>query len=267
MRKDRLVVTLIAIMAAAAGAYFIWSQNMTPSVQPAATSLSYEMTPAGDRMHVEEGDYYTISATYPGSTPLAATADSAADAHAVAYMESYVVSEIQSFLTNNNFNNLTDEDKSLMGFMDGRKYTLTIAYDKHEGDTTVSYVFKLFSDTGGAHPNTYYQTFTFAKADGRSLILSDLFNPDTPYLSQIASLSENQVKAHLQDVLHVSDASSAIFAEGFAPTEVNYANFYIDSDNLAIIFPPYQVAAYVAGEQEAQLPLSQLKGLQAGFKP
>ncbi len=41
----------------------------------------------------------------------------------------------------------------------------------------------------------------------------------------------------------------------------NFQDWYIDGTSLVIIFPPYQVAAYAAGEQTVTIPFSQLTAL------
>ena len=48
---------------------------------------------------------------------------------------------------------------------------------------------------------------------------------------------------------------------GAGPSWSNFQDFLLLPDTLVIRFPPYQVAAYAAGDQKVEIPLSKLSGL------
>jgi hypothetical protein len=259
----------IAILAAAALGFLGWKSYAPPAPSgtattstPASVSLQYTKTAEGDRKHTESTEFYDIEATYPDTVGIASSAGSVSDAAALRTVETFISSQIADFKSNQNFDNLTAEDKKVLGFDNGVKYSLGITYEKKESPKTVSLVFTIHVDTGGAHPNTFYQTFTWLKT-GKQLSLADIFTPGKPYLSEVSAAAKVLVTKDLEGRGATADA---IFEDGFAPTEDNFSTFYLEGKNLVIIFPPYQVAAYAAGTQTAAIPLSSLKNVRAEFR-
>ena len=51
-----------------------------------------------------------------------------------------------------------------MGLSNTRKEALTMLYEERSGPKTITYVFTLHMDTLGAHPNTFYRSFTFDRS-------------------------------------------------------------------------------------------------------
>jgi hypothetical protein len=66
------------------------------------------------------------------------------------------------------------------------------------------------------------------------------------------------VTAQYKQRAEVATTTGLLFEEGFAPTEENFQNWYLDGDTLVIQIPPYQVAAYVAGSFEVRIPLAEI---------
>ena len=48
---------------------------------------------------------------------------------------------------------------------------------------------------------------------------------------------------------------------GTEPSPETLQFFYLDNENLLILIPPYQAAAYAAGSFEAKIPLDSLKDI------
>ena len=104
---------------------------------------------------------------------------------------------------------------------------------------------------GAAHPYLYSLTVNYNLAQGRQLILSDLFLPNSNYLEVIS----NYCIAELSK----QPGFEGPFREGAAPTPENYRNWNITTDGLMITFDTYQVAPGASGPQTVTVPYSELQ--------
>lgn len=223
----------------------------TPTTNPQKTSLD------------EHGKYYDIIATYPSSTGLSPQAN----AQALEVMKQFEVNAITAFKEQGNFNNLSAQDIKAFGFDQGRKESLNITYQSKQGQHTVSYVFVMSQDTLGAHPNTYYRTFSWNTSTGDSLQLSDIFS-SSDYLSILSNASRQVLPSIIakRAGMKVNDVDIGYINRGTTADADNFTNWYIEAGNLVLIFPAYQVGPYVLGPQEVPLPLATLSGVKASYK-
>jgi hypothetical protein len=137
-------------------------------------------------------------------------------------------------------------------------YFLGIEYDIFQYEPDVKSILFTISDyTGGAHPNLYYQTFTFNLETNTVLDLEDLLLPGG--LNTISTI----VIADLTTQMG-SGADVAWINGGAGPTWENYASFVLDADSFTFYFPPYQVAPYAAGPFNVDVPLSTIR---SAFRP
>lgn len=158
---------------------------------------------------------------------------------------------------------LHDAQRSFLGpiseygfFYSPGPLTLDISYETASFSETVrSLKFTIYDYTGGAHGNTFFQTFVFDTANARELTLQDVFAAGDP-LAEVAGFARDQLSATLGDMTDAEWLES-----GTAPTPENYANWILTSDSLVFFFPPYQVAAYAAGPQTVTIPLSAINDL------
>lgn len=132
-------------------------------------------------------------------------------------------------------------------------------------------------DTGGAHPIPVEAAFVFDRKAGRIIALDDLFtNPDTARRTLANFARDTLLKQLLADAPSSADGSSPdairewkantvqMLDEGTKPTSVNYSTFVVragdseaaPSPGITLIFPPYQVAAYVYGTRTVDVPAS-----------
>jgi hypothetical protein len=103
---------------------------------------------------------------------------------------------------------------------------------------------------GAAHPSTFSVSFNYDLSQKKMLTLSDLFQPGSDYLTLLSGTTLTDLK---------KNPDLAIFEEGAAPKEENFANWNITPDGLKLTFDPYQVAAYAAGTQTVTIPYDVLK--------
>lgn len=112
--------------------------------------------------------------------------------------------------------------------------------------------------TGGAHPNHSIESFNFLMPDGWRVFLPEIFD-GKPALDRISALAIADLEARLLGPDSMSDADWV--RSGAGPAWSNFQAFALLTDTLVIRFPPYQVAAYAAGDQTVEIPLSKLSGL------
>ncbi len=209
----------------------------------------------------DDKDYYKITADYPASTGLKPEAD----AKALATIEQGLAGEIAKFKSDSGLDLLTPQDAQIQNISGDHKYTLGLEYKAYTSALGVSYVYQVYADTLGAHPNGYYLTYTFDQ-EGNTLALNDVLKNNPNWLEELSLLVSQDVTAQLKERLGASlpqgvegaDVTGAIYPEGLAAQEENFSNFAVDSDTLIIFIPPYQVAAYAAGSFEVLIPLSEI---------
>ena len=218
-----------------------------------ATSTPPTLEPQTVEEHTQ---YYDIEAVYPAETPLLDSAGEAADRAAIETMRKFIDTIAGDFKREGGFDSITKEDLELLGYTDGRRQALSIEYDEAGSPHTVSYNYSIYLDTFGAHPNTFYRTFTFDLKTGKELALKDLFAPKAPYLKRLSDISRFELSKELGP-----DADMEYLNQGTTPEAVNFENFVIDGDALTIIFPPYQVGPYALGPQAVSIPLENLKDI------
>jgi len=142
-------------------------------------------------------------------------------------------------------------------------------------------------DAGGAHPIPVEAAFVFDRKAGKLITLDDLFfDPDAARKALANFAHDALLKKFMADAPKPGEGSPTaihgwksnmlqMLADGTKPTRVNYSVFAVRPGNapnapspgLTLIFPPYQVAAYVYGTQTVEVPASVFaQFLQPGYK-
>ncbi len=242
----------------------VWYMMSHPAPAHAPTTAEVPATPTKIS---EDATYYTVDAAYPPETPLKARLGAQADQAAVALMKAYVEGQIAEFKKNGNFDNLSHDDVQMMQ-LDQRKYAIGIEYDIFTSARTVSYVYQIYEDTGGAHPNTFFHTFTFDLQTGTALSTADLFDTGAPYAQTLSSLSRAKLPAIIAERENVAPSEleqDSMMLDGTKPEAASFENFYFDGANLVLVFPPYQVGPYVLGRVDLPLKTSEVPGLRSEY--
>jgi hypothetical protein len=152
----------------------------------------------------------------------------------------------------------------------GANYSLDSAQPEiHESGDYISILIEFYENTGGAHPNSNYISFSYSKATGEEVSLSDVLqNSNTnneiyKYLSSAleSKIYENVVKLAEQNGKIGDSEKESIMNDvkvGLNPISDNFLVWYVDGENITFVFAPYQVAPYVFGTQKASVYLSQV---------
>jgi hypothetical protein len=260
------IIVLLVLLVLALGLLLLVGNKAPASSTTTATSTAVTISPilgatsteGGDYHYVENKSYYTVDITYPAQLSLATDASIKAER----VIEQALADDIAQFKQDGDFANLTPADIQTQGLGGDRKYAFGATYEKYEGTNTVSYVFLVYEDTLGAHPNSFYSTFTFDQ-NGNLLQLADLFKPSSNYLNVLSPLAYQGVVSQLKAKEGSAPGSDELDTArmGTAPTADALQFYYIDSNTLHLLFPPYQVASYAAGAFDVPIPMSELNNI------
>lgn len=246
----------------------LWYMASNPPKPSPIGQMPAQEIPEGayeKKVIADEGDYYTAYAAYPGNTPLMATAGAEADQRVVAKLTAFAEERIAEFKTNSGVLNLTQEDIEMMGLGADRKYAFEMDFDVSESPKAITYVYTIYEDTGGAHPNGYYRTFSFDKATGAEITLSTLFTGN--YLARLSEISRAKLPAIISEKSG-APADMEYLESGTTPTAESFQNFALQGDLLVLIFPPYQVGPYALGTQFVEIPLTDIADILApAYRP
>ena len=131
-------------------------------------------------------------------------------------------------------------------------------------------------DTGGAHPAPIDAAIVYGAEERRTLPLDDLFaKPDVArkaiadfaraaIATKIMALAPKPGEGSPEAIKEWNANARQMIDAGTQPTAQNFANYIVragatpaaPSPGLTLLFPPYQVAAYVYGAQTVAVPAS-----------
>lgn len=128
--------------------------------------------------------------------------------------------------------------------------SLDIDFDIVRNDSKMFVVtFNVDYFTGGAHPNTDFHTFNYLRADNARIYLPEIIGHDG-----IKAVSKAAIAQLSHDFYADGGSHTEWIAKGAGPNAHNFRVFAWLKDGVTIIFPAYQVAAYVAGPQTIIVP-------------
>jgi hypothetical protein len=259
-RATAAVIVLFGVFLA----LLIWYMATHPAPEAAIPgNIATSTTPAAETLHIkDEGEFYEIDAAYPASTPLKASAGVEADARAVAAMKAFEENAIVAFKENAGIGEGGPEELARIKEYN-LKYAMNIEYKFYSGPKTISYVYSIYQDTLGAHPNMYYRTFTFDRDTGEALGLDELFSPGTPYLERLSTRTRADLPKIMGKMAELppEQVDMDYINSGTLPIADAFQNFAVDNETLLMIFPPYQVGPYVYGTITDPIPLADLKDI------
>jgi len=254
----------LVLLVVAAGVVGLWASVAKP---PAADTQSQHVLQGTrqdnhDYVYTESTDVYDIKAAWPDKVPFSAAA---ASITAGLTLEKALKDRIDQFKVDGNFANLTAEDKQIQGLDGTRKYVLGMEYKDYTAPGYHSYLYTVYADTLGAHPNAYFFTKVF-DLNGAEVTLGQVLSNNPNWLEELSLVVSQDVQkqliARLGDSLPSGvegpDVTGVMFPEGVAAKAENFQNFVIDGDDLVIAIPPYQVASWAAGSFEVRIPLSEI---------
>lgn len=117
-------------------------------------------------------------------------------------------------------------------------WNLDMTYTKHESDTIVSYIVQGYEYTGGAHGNTFLESFNYDKETGQRIQVQDVV-ADNDTFNILAAFADKELTVE--------------YPEGSNSNPENWSVWYTNNSSITFIFVPYQIASYATGQQELQV--------------
>jgi hypothetical protein len=140
----------------------------------------------------------------------------------------------------------------------GGRFSMLVDYEISEpSGEFLSIVFRVTTETGGAHPDPGMVTFSYDLTDGRRLNIQDIFGDPAGLLQFLSIYSYERLLADLGQNFENS------VKNGTSPDFLNFSLFALTPDGLTLYFPPYQVADYAHGEKNVKVAADKL----APYKP
>ena len=130
----------------------------------------------------------------------------------------------------------------------------------HHSPTVASVVFTITDYTGGAHPNTYFQSFTFDTAANQVLAFEDIFAEGVDPLASIIPIAREKLLAKLAELGMDADTANMFVPPGTDDLG-DFQNFALTDTDLLLFFSQNQVAPSAAGTVQINIPFSELEGL------
>jgi len=135
-----------------------------------------------------------------------------------------------------------------------RPYEMDVTAQSFRSARTRSVVLTLFQDTGGAHPTTWYRSFTYDLNAERQLSFEDLFAPEAEPLHAIFPL----VRRSLESQTGLAGAVST--SAGLDPS--HYQNFAITDDAVIFFFGRAELLPSYAGATSVSVPRTAIPALE-----
>jgi hypothetical protein len=132
-----------------------------------------------------------------------------------------------------------------------RQYTMYGWFQPHIEGNYATFAFLVSVDTGGAHPNQLFYTKTFRPTGelvSVETVIKELYG-DTVTLDQIAQVTSTILTAQLGD-----DAAFGWIEDGLKPAPENFADFYVEQNELVLLFEPYAIGPYAWGSVMVRIP-------------
>ena len=135
--------------------------------------------------------------------------------------------------------------------------SLDVTYEEFEhGAALRSVVFTVGTYTGGAHPNRYFLSTTVDTVADRALTLEeDIFQPGADVIAALQPLVVADLTAQM------GEFADAEWINTGTDELTDYVAWAIDAGDLVLYFPPYQVAAYAAGDFTVRISVDDLSGV------
>ncbi|HEY7050794.1 MAG TPA: esterase [Mycobacterium sp.] len=138
-------------------------------------------------------------------------------------------------------------------------YALDITSEQYQSGQppqgTQSVVLKIYQNVGGAHPLTWYKSFTYNLATRQPITFDTLFTPGSKPLPVILPIVQREIDKELGSGVQIP------LGDGLDPS--HYQNFAITDDELIFFFGQNELLPSAAGAQDAHVPRSAVASMLA----
>ena len=186
----------------------------------------------------QETDNYSIEINYP----------KVKNENLLAYSTEYIKNKEEEFK-----NDISDLEN-----MYSMKYDFKTDYEISENKDILGVHLKVYEYTGGNHYIRSDKSYYYNKNDDKIVSITDFLANDKS-LERLSALSYYYVMKYSND--NNLEFDEDMVKSGLESNSNNFEHFNFIDDGLEMIFPPYQVAYYSAGEVRILIPYSELNGI------
>lgn len=139
------------------------------------------------------------------------------------------------------------------------KYVLNISFNVTKGNNNyISFIFYVNQDIKYIHPNEYIFVINYDKNAKKILMQEDIENmyPDLYYNLSVYTFDKLLKNEDIKNMGAIDLLESGTHANKY-----NFMDIAFKDDNLLVLFEKYQVAPYVLGTFEIEVPLSYLENI------
>ena len=151
---------------------------------------------------------------------------------------------------------IVEDFKSKADFEHDNSYTLQVSFDCYEYKNYMSFAFNVFTDVGGAHPNTITFTINYDIKNNKIIDIVELTKIYKYVLKVFSTNSYNSLK---DDKSITEYGNEDMLKVGVEEKTDNFKNFVFDKNYIIIFFNQYDVAPYVSGSFVVKIPYSELE--------
>jgi len=187
----------------------------------------------------EEGEGYEIEIYYPYTTD-----DN---------LNSYINAKLELYKKDIKFQASNYENEIMEG-----KYRLNISFDvtKSKDEKYVSFIFIVTQDVKYLHPKETIFVINYDKENKKIIMSEDI---ETTYPNLYYNLSEYTYKELLKKEEIKNMGALKMLEEGTRANKYNFMDLAFKENSILVIFEKYQVAPYVLGRFEVEVPIEYLK--------
>lgn len=177
-------------------------------------------------------------------------------------IKNWILSKEKDFASSSfaDYNLMTSQPNPVKTKEEYNTYNWNAIYNLYTSNNYITYLYQIYSFTGGAHGQEAFEPYVINKSTGQRLnSLTDM------YKSNIYTFLQDYARKDLKkQFLNREGLKEMYDYEGFVKsgTEAkaeNYKAFWFDGDNLIVHFAQYQVAPYAAGQFDVTIPLSEIE--------
>jgi hypothetical protein len=133
-------------------------------------------------------------------------------------------------------------------------HQMDVTAESFQSASTRSVVLTLFQDVGGAHPSTWYKSFTYDVERRRPLTFDTLFAPGAKPLDAIFPIVQRSLQAET--------GLAASISPGDGRDPKHYQNFAVTDDSVIFFFGRAELLPSYAGESSVAVPRNAIPPLQ-----
>ncbi len=192
-------------------------------------------------------DNYSLSVTYPQMSGFAKT-ETEKDFNK--YVKEFAKNHTDTFKME-----MKAWESPSSDFSSEYEITYTVYYSGNDLISILLHEYSYYA--GAAHPNTYFYSINYDLNKNKPVKLSGLFNGN--YIKVISDICIADLKKQASE--YTTELDTPWINEGAGPKKENFAVFNNTDSTFVVTFPAYQVASYVEGPKEVEIPFSDIKDI------